>query len=142
MSKTLNVSQKIASQEYDRLYAEGKRLIEEVNPCNFVKTADGFVLCRGGIPCCTNYDIDMRWGTRHEYRPIGPSAHPCTHLGQRGCTVKALTCKLYLCPDLKKAFPKLDAKLAKLREQMREIGFSGIRMSKREHLLKIKGLAR
>jgi len=126
------------SQEYDRLYDEGKRLIEEVNPCNFVKTADGFVLCRGGVPCCGNYEIDYRWGTRHEYRPSGPSEHACRHLGPQGCTAKALSCKLYLCTDMKKAFPKLEAKLANLRTQMREIGVTGIRMSKREHLLEIK----
>lgn len=91
--------------EYNRLYEEADKLLREHNPCQFNegkcienRTVANTELQSNG--CC---------GTRR---------NPCKHLGPGGCTVKALGCKLHLCPTaLSGGGTKCDTELYKLRKK-------------------------
>ena len=62
---------------YDILYFIGSLLIEHYNPCKITKTPGGKATCAMNGPCCGR----------------------CEHLGDNGCTVKALGCKIALCRE-------------------------------------------
>ena len=66
---------RIASEAYDYLYLKAEQLFAEYNPCD---VRDGN--CKNGRLRETKFCC---WG--------------CEHLGDNGCTVKSLCCKLWFC---------------------------------------------
>lgn len=109
-----------ASKLYDELYEEADALFKEYNPCRIE-----------GNTCLYGRTTDD---------PVGKSfcCNGCDHLCERGCTVKALSCKLWLCGMVANWAPKefLD-KLQKIRDK-RPIKFTGIRRSKPAIMRRIK----
>lgn len=71
---------------YDKLYQAGQKLFDHHDPCKFVNGK-----CSKGQHCCSR----------------------CKYLKKKGCTVKALYCKLWLCYYEKD--PQLYDRLAFLR---------------------------
>lgn len=98
----------VLSLRYDELYREGQQVLDKYNPCKI--SADG-KKCTGGTPCCTG----------------------CEHLGNKGCTVSALHCKLWLCHTAAQKYPdcyqELQTILHKGHEE-RIPGIWGMRQSK------------
>jgi hypothetical protein len=60
---------------HEKLYAEASRILEDTNPCQW-KDGNCFAGTHG---CCQG----------------------CKHLGPTGCTVKSLSCRVWLCAQLK-----------------------------------------
>lgn len=106
------------SLEYDRLYREAQAILDKYNPCN-VKIENGKAVCnstRAGeseSPCCGG----------------------CQHLTEGiGCTVSALTCKLWLCSWARITYPECDIALTALSMAARSNGFSYLaRASKQQY---------
>lgn len=97
------------SKLYDNLYDKGNKLIKKYNPCQ-IKNG----ICITKEKCC---------------------CHGCDYLTKKGCSVKALSCKLFLCNNVRfigKNNWKLDDKLEKLREIARENGLYFYRASKED----------
>ena len=61
---------------YDFLYEYADLLISKYNPCDTRVSRSGVATCVHNIDRCCN---------------------SCKHLGPRGCTVRSLSCKLYIC---------------------------------------------
>ena len=87
MGKQLPVIQR--KQLYSDYYLIADTILKKYNPCNI--SADGKT-CIGGTPCCTG----------------------CDHLSSKGCTVKALGCKLWLCYTAQIKNPECDKELHEL----------------------------
>ncbi len=66
------------SDIYDVLYNEASRLLKAENPCN-IREENGKMVCNGHLVSC---------------------CYGCKHLGPKGCTVEALSCKLWLCREV------------------------------------------
>jgi len=71
---------KYLSMLYDKLYGEADLVLRNYNPCN-IKNGR----CLRGHPCCDGC----------EYLSAG-----------KGCTVKSLVCKLFLCDEAMMRFPE------------------------------------
>ncbi len=72
------------------------KIMANENPCN-IKVVDGQATCRGGVPCCEG----------------------CRHLGDKGCKVKSVACKLWFCEHAVVSLPALVA-LGKVYDQLEE----------------------
>ena len=68
------------SAEYDRLYEEADRLLEQHNPCQFV-----------GNKCISNRT------NPHGYDKENGCCNDCDWLGSSGCVTKCLKCKIHTC---------------------------------------------
>lgn len=88
MRATKRYSKKALSIIYDRLYRAAEKILKKYSPCNFSNN-----VCKLNGGCC-----DL-----------------CSHLSKKGCRVKSLACKLWLCYIAKCEFPECDKKLEKLR---------------------------
>ncbi len=114
-TKTTDAKPKLSIAElsalYDRVYDIADRLLKKHNPCNIHKGRGknkNLLFCKshknkyGGFKqlCCSGCDNSPE---------IGKS-----HWSKSGCTVKALACKLYLCPDIRNR--KLQKRFVTLRE--------------------------
>lgn len=74
---------------YDRVYDIADRLFKKHNPCN-VQIIDG------GIGC----------NSRKTNIKYGLCCASCKHLSDKGCTVKCLPCKLFVCSRLIYSYDK------------------------------------
>jgi len=75
---------------YDRLYEEAGLILARHDPCKIEKGR-----CFEGNPCCDD----------------------CGYLSKKkGCTVKSLICKLFLCNEARKKFPQCAAALDVLKK--------------------------
>lgn len=99
------------SAEYDRLYEEADELFKEYNPCQFENGK------------CSRNRADIKSG---HFRPEGPcvsngccTTTMCEHLTPKGCSIKALGCKLHVCLYIHKAgeFKKFYTKMRKVRKR-------------------------
>ena len=70
-------------KKYDEIYKEYNDLLKEYNPCN-IHIKENILTCNGvsslnndGLLCCGG----------------------CKHLSKKGCRVKALSCKIWLCQE-------------------------------------------
>lgn len=63
------------SKLYDLIYDKADKLLKEFNPCDVHKTLFGDIFCKCRNFCCCD----------------------CDYLSEKGCTVKALYCKLWRC---------------------------------------------
>lgn len=120
--KHVHIPFPILQQNYDELYQRGKAVLEKYNLCKIRREADGSVSC---------------FSSRKGNHGPGLCCSGCRHLGDQGCTVESLACKLWLCYDLqqtrlgKKVQQELDA--IKLEGWKKNITFT-IRASKQENL--------
>ena len=92
-----------ASELYDYLYDAGQRVLDRTNPCQIradgtcyalrlPRTGTSLIWQQPGVMCCAN----------------------CEHHTPTGCSVKALACKLWICHELREAYPELDWDLRQL----------------------------
>lgn len=77
---------------YDTLYEKASLIIAKYNPCSF-KNGECF-----NYGCC----------------------YGCKHLSENGCTVKALSCKLWLCDEARLKFPECATELDALEKEADE----------------------
>ncbi len=66
------------SIEYDRFYEEADKLFKKYNPCKF---KDGKCICN----------------RNNTYPSKNGCCGMCRYLNSKGCTIKSLGCKLYIC---------------------------------------------
>ena len=99
----MNINQK--RKLYDRLYRHADKLIKKHNPCEI---KDG--KCIDGVPCCNE----------------------CPHLGERGCTVECLECKVFLCGTANEHFRQLYRILKRIQIQAYRHNLLLMRSSKEE----------
>ena len=94
------------SSLYDELYERASLVLAKYDPC---RIRDGE--CLRGEPCCGG----------------------CDHLSEeKGCVVKSLACKLWLCHRAKEVFPECAAVLDELKKIARSNRFLGNRASKED----------
>lgn len=87
---------------YDGLYLAGQRLFDKYDPCKIRPTEKTNKKGRQ-LMLCAKYD-----------RPSLARlccCEECDYLGKKGCRVKALGCKLWLCWSGKKKCPELTRRL-------------------------------
>lgn len=108
------------SDLYDVLYEQAGRLLKAGNPCN-IRIENNKKVCNGHLAsCCAG----------------------CKHLGAEGCTVEALSCKLWLCREV--GSHPMNAQVVIGLDALRRVGYSlglhthgygkGFRASKAESL--------
>lgn len=95
------------SWKYDQLYKKLNKLIELENPCKI--TCSGCL--KGSDFCCK----------------------ACKYLGEKGCTVKALTCKTWFC-DSAQVSPKLRKELEAVLREMHHYALYYPRGSKEDSI--------
>ena len=87
---------------YDTLYNEADKVFKEYNPCEI--NSDG--ICKHNRKCCNGKKTGVI----------------CKYLGDNGCTIRCLSCKLWTCKTLNKSNPEIREmleplnKIAKLNE--------------------------
>lgn len=105
------------SEVYDLIYKLADEYIREYNPCKI----DEHGRCERSKPlnctCCGG-----RFSSSGDNRP---QTHICEHLGESGCTVKALYCKLWLCAEIKEKNPEVANKLESLLTLSQWLGIAG-----------------
>lgn len=74
---------------YDALYYLADLMLEKHNPCNIIKKEDKTIDPIFSVTCIRD--------RRHIGNYSSTCCSSCHHLGAKGCTVKALGCKLFLC---------------------------------------------
>lgn len=108
-----NMDWKIFSQIYDDLYDRGIQVFTEHNLCD---VRDGE---------CKSYRINKNRGNF--------CCKGCPHLGEMGCMVKALYCKLWICQELIYDLPDgVMGQLADLYDEALELNMLRFRASKEE----------
>jgi len=95
---------------YDYLYTTGQEILDKYNPCK-----------ANGADCVAGK------GKRCDHCCGG-----CPYLGDEGCTVKSLWCKLMLCCWARTQSPEGEEELKTLREQAAHWGLLGYRASKED----------
>lgn len=98
------------SDLYDTLFRTADLILRKYNPCGF-SSAKG---CRNGAYCC----------------------EPCDHLGSRGCAVKSLPCKLWLCHAARHWSPECAASLDALEVIARSYGLIGYAKETKKQILR------
>jgi len=110
---------------YDFIYLIADQLVKKCNPCNIQISRSGLATCDGWLItlCCDG----------------------CDHLSIKGCTTKALGCKLAFCEEscttIDKKCPDLHLKLDKLKMVMCEIDDSvpgTFRLSRESYFQRLK----
>jgi len=67
---------------YDLIYNKADKLFEEYNPCN-IRVKDNVLICNNKY-MCKKYGKDL-------------CCSGCRYLGEKGCTIKCLSCKVGMC---------------------------------------------
>lgn len=130
--RPLTVTRKYLVNLYDALYKEGQRLLDKVKPCN-IKPAGVFLSDRSKHYKQKSEPMELM--NCDGYSEPGPCCcGGCRYLGEEGCRVKALACKLWLCHCMTTKHPKLERALMKLRKIARRHEFHIHRASKRYSL--------
>lgn len=91
---------------YDRLCEEAGLILTKHNPCKIEKGR-----CFEGNPCCDDCGYLLK---------------------KKGCTVKSLVCKLFLCSEARKKFPECATALDALKKIAAERHLLGFRSSKED----------
>lgn len=69
-------------KKYSEIYAEYDELLKKYNICNIRRNEKGITVCNG----CNDEEEDGKLCCRG-----------CRHLSKKGCRVKSLSCKIWLC---------------------------------------------
>jgi len=94
------------SRLYDDLYEKAMMILLEYDPCRIKDDR-----CLRGEPCCDE----------------------CGHLSkEKGCMVKSLACKLWLCDEAREVFPECAAALDELEKLATNHRLLGYRASKKD----------
>ena len=95
-------SRKMLEWLYDQLYSAADKLFKQYKPCQIMNVPH-----MGGVICI-----------RYDNPRFGMCCNGCRWLGKKGCTVKALSCKLWYCHDIyvNRNYRKFIAKLDALRD--------------------------
>jgi len=88
---------------YDRVYAVADSLIKRYDPCRVEKVGKGVICADRG-----------RSYLKFESARNVTCCECCVYLGPNGCTVKCISCKLFLCREIADQHPELDRKLKRL----------------------------
>ncbi|EKE18938.1 MAG: hypothetical protein ACD_9C00190G0002 [uncultured bacterium] len=109
--KVITASIRSHSRKYDELYEAAKKILSEYAPCSFTEG-----ICMAKSSCCED----------------------CRHLSEnKGCLVKSLSCKLWLCDPAKRKFPECAKRLSELVDIARKYRFLGFRETKCEVLERV-----
>lgn len=97
------------SRLYDALYKAGQKLLDQYQPCNITPTEEIKIMYGGRkrrLMLCDGHE-----------EPRFCCCGGCRHLGHKGCLVKALGCKLWMCSVGQKweKHPELERSLRRLR---------------------------
>lgn len=94
-----------------RLYRKADEVLKSLDPCMIVPLPDGRISCAEG---CANTAMSTHLGHG--------CCQGCPHLGPKGCTVKALGCKVWLCSAVETtpAGKVANKQLQSIRDEMRE----------------------
>lgn len=90
------VKLKALSAKYDRLYDKADAVLKEHNPCQIRRDEDGIVRCAD-----VRRKMQLKGYDYMKHQQTQLCCTACPHLGPNGCTVKALSCKLWLCSTLR-----------------------------------------
>lgn len=93
------------SELYDVLYETADSILKKYDPCGFKNG-----ICKAGGNCCEG----------------------CKYLSKKGCTVKALSCKIWLCESAKKNNPECASALNSLGSVCQKFDLYGFRMRKED----------
>jgi hypothetical protein len=107
---TMIKSARHAAREYDRLYAAAELVLKSANPCGFGESHATGGKC-AGCPVA-NGRADSSSITREAL-----CCTACKHHGPKGCRVKSLVCKLWLCKAAIKRSPAASDQLLALHHQ-------------------------
>ena len=87
------------SQYYNVLYDAFNELLKEYNPCRFNERGE-----------CARYQAGLRWPDANDTACCGGSStsngKPCKYLTPKGCRVKSLWCKSWLCSWVRERVPR------------------------------------
>lgn len=112
---TLLQIQGLKSKLYDQLYDEASAILKKDNPCNM------------GCNTCTNSQVNK--GTE------AFCCSGCKYLGADGCTVNALSCRVWLCFAARRKHPETAKALDAIGRKAWDAGIpSQYRGSKQDHL--------
>lgn len=84
-------------RKYYYLCEKATKLFKEYNPCKFNKNGYCNVKRKNKSVC-------------------GSCCLECKHLSKTGCTVKNLSCKIFLCSEMCRKYPELGRKLNKIHD--------------------------
>ena len=108
--------------EYDRIYDAANDALKRHNPCQIQRDEAGVVSCAD-----TRRSAQNKYGTPVE-KAQSLCCGGCQHLSPQGCTVKSLSCKLWLCTTIRGGFkheathPVLVAEIEALRKHGITVG--------------------
>ena len=112
----LRVTRRYLENLYDALYKEGQRLFDKFNPCNIEPSGKFKRRSTGYYP--DRRESATKWElmncSRYNDGPGFCCCNGCKHLGKKGCRVKSLGCKLWLCYVMDRPYPELLQALGRL----------------------------
>lgn len=111
------------SELYDKFYAEASAILERDKPCE--------VECNS----CLNSRVPYPDGVVYTKEPF--CCQGCQYLGAKGCTVQALSCRVWLCYAAQDKYPDTYRDLQRVRanaEQVLNVHNLCFRGSKEDHL--------
>lgn len=105
------------SRIFDMIWKEADKILAEWNPCQINKEmgtcmAGCYYACRNNAGFKNLIEFDKY------VRDNSFCCNGCPHLGPEGCTVQALSCRLWLCDAARKYNPTAFEKLTILRRHM------------------------
>ncbi len=112
------------SAKYDCLYEKADKLFKEHNPCLFI---DGLCICNRKV------------STKRQ-RHSGGCCGGCKYVGSKGCTVKSLGCKLFVCDHIYLNYKTLYEKIYKLGQKavMKDFSLGQYYLSKEDVFRQIR----
>lgn len=115
---------------FDMIYKEGERILKEFNPCQINGEMGTCTQgCEYARRCNSSFNNFIE---KEEYtRKMSFCCHGCEHLGPTGCTVQALSCKLWLCSEARDLSPAAFQKLSRLRHHMDKWALGSFRAPKK-----------
>ena len=118
------------SQLFDDIYQEADTILRDHDPCQFNKLFPK--TCKRGV----NYTYALNNATIEDtVKTIQDNSFccdGCEFLGESGCRVKCIACKLWLCEMDCKSFNKFRERVAHLSERATLFHFMGFRKSKEQ----------
>lgn len=118
---TLKEYLKKLSAKYDELYEKADKILKKYNPCK--------VEGKGACATCLS-------GRHPDGTGISFCCGGCQHLGKNGCTVKALSCKLWICNIA--ITEEVQREMNRIRVEVSMYGLNGFRTSKEETMESLK----
>ncbi len=122
------------SQKYDELYNRASAVIKKHNPCQVRKEKDKSITCLGSRIYSGYGQHDGFNGEKNLLCCGGCKYHDACS----GCTVKALTCKTWLCATARQNSPECATELDAIRQSIVALDLYAARGSKKDSLREYK----